>query len=210
MAQLLMTTGIPDADLMPSRTQMMKMLEVPSYFSFHVNKSTLGWLLGSRKSGQRPTYQLSLDPSGFIVSARLVFETRAKCQDFVARYKDDGVPYEVDSPCCNISTTTLVRQSKSPEDRETRRHFAPLWEVLFPKLREIFPGRDAKGNYIVPSLDARPQILSIDDRKNGAGKPVFKLVPPDISSCLISLLLICVNPVFLMLCCDKLSLAISV
>ena len=26
------------------------------------------------------------------VTARLVFETRAKCQDFVARYKDDGIP----------------------------------------------------------------------------------------------------------------------
>ena len=26
------------------------------------------------------------------VSVRLVFETRAKCQDFVARYKDDGIP----------------------------------------------------------------------------------------------------------------------
>ena len=29
------------------------------------------------------------------MSARLVFETRAKCQDFVARYKDDGIRYEV-------------------------------------------------------------------------------------------------------------------
>ena len=35
-------------------------------------------------------------------SARLVFETRAKCQDFVARHNDDGVPYEVDSSFCNI------------------------------------------------------------------------------------------------------------
>ena len=25
------------------------------------------------------------------VSVSLVFETRAKCQDFIARYKDDGI-----------------------------------------------------------------------------------------------------------------------
>ena len=64
---LLMTTGISDADLILSRTQMMKMLEVPSYFSFRVNKSTLECLLGSMKSEQPPTYQLSTDLSGFIV-----------------------------------------------------------------------------------------------------------------------------------------------
>ena len=45
----------------------MKMVEVPSYFSFHVHKSTLECLFGSIKSGQRPTYQLSTtDLSGFI------------------------------------------------------------------------------------------------------------------------------------------------
>ena len=30
-----------------------------------------------------------------LVSARLVFETRAKCQDFAVRYKDDGLSYEI-------------------------------------------------------------------------------------------------------------------
>ena len=59
----LMTTGIPNADLILPRTQMMIMLEVPSYFSFHVNNSTLECPLGSIKSGQRPSYQLSTDPS---------------------------------------------------------------------------------------------------------------------------------------------------
>ena len=44
-----------------------------------------------------------------IHSARLVFETRAKCQDFVARYKDDGIPYEVRAPFCNISTQNHSR-----------------------------------------------------------------------------------------------------
>ena len=46
------------------------------------------------------------------VSARLVFEARAKCQHFVARYKDDGIPYEIGSPLCCTKTTITVRQSK--------------------------------------------------------------------------------------------------
>ena len=96
----------------------------------------------------------------------------------MARCKDDGLPHEVDRAFCNISATILVRQSKTLEDREIGRRFAPLWEVLASKLQEIFPDRDAKGNFIVPSLDVRPQVLDIYDRRNGVGKPVFKLVPP--------------------------------
>ena len=46
------------------------------------------------------------------LSARLVFETRAKCQDFVARYNDDGIPNEFDSPFCHVKTNIAVRQSK--------------------------------------------------------------------------------------------------
>ena len=60
------------------------------------------------------------------LSVRLVFETRAKCQDFVARYKDDGVPYEVDSPFCQSRTSITVRLSKSLEDREIGKQIAPL------------------------------------------------------------------------------------
>ena len=71
----------------------------------------------------------------------------------MARYKDDGLPNEVDGPFCNTSAKMLVRQSKSPEEREIGRRFAPLWEVLAPKLQEFFPDRDAKGNFNVPSLD---------------------------------------------------------
>ena len=63
------------------------------------------------------------------LSARLVFETRSNCQDFVARFKDDGLPYAVDSPF-----DRTVRQSMSPEDKEIGRRFKPLWEVvLVPK-----------------------------------------------------------------------------
>ena len=54
------------------------------------------------------------------VTARLVFETRTKCQDFVTRYKDDGIHFEIDSPFCSVKTTISVRQTKSHEDRESK------------------------------------------------------------------------------------------
>ena len=34
-----------------------------------------------------------------------------------------------------------------------------------------------EGTFIIPALDTRSQILSIKDRRNGIGKPVFKLAP---------------------------------
>ena len=95
----------------------------------------------------------------------------------MARYKDDGIPYEVDSPFCRGRTNITVRQSKSLEDREIGKQFAPLWKVLAKKLKILFPEGDDTGTFIVPALDVRSQVLSIKDRRNGVGKPVFKLAP---------------------------------
>ena len=112
------------------------------------------------------------------LSARFVFETRAKCHDFVARHTDDSISYDVHCPFCNTSTKIMVHQSKSLEDREIGRRFAPLWKVWSTKLQEIFPERGDKDSFIVTAFDVRSQILSILDRRNGVGKRVFKLAPP--------------------------------
>ena len=90
---------------------------------------------------------------------------------------DDGIPYEIDSPFCNAKTIIAVRQSESPEDRKIGKQFAPLWKVLAEKLKVLFPDGDDTGTFIVPALDVRSQVLSIKDRRNGVGKPVFKLAP---------------------------------
>ena len=95
----------------------------------------------------------------------------------MARYKDDRIPYEIDSPFCYGRTNITVRQSKSLEDREIGRRFAPLWKVLSTKVREFFPEGDDTGTFIVLALNVRSQILSIKDCRNGGGKPVFKLAP---------------------------------
>ena len=111
------------------------------------------------------------------VSVRLVFETRGKSQDFVARYKDDAIPYTINNPFCCTSTTITVRQSISIEDREIEKKFPPLWKELAEQLEILFLDGDDEGVVILPALDVRSQILSVEDRRNGIGKPGFKLAP---------------------------------
>ena len=49
------------------------------------------------------------------------------------------------------------------------------WRELADQLKLLFPDGDDEGAFIIPALDARSQLLSIQDRRNGVGKPVFKL-----------------------------------
>ena len=110
------------------------------------------------------------------MSVRLVFATRAKCQDLIAGYQDDGTPYAINSPFCYTNTNIIVRQSKSIEDREIGKHFAPSWrELAADQLKVLFPDGDDEGAFIILALDARSHVLSIKDRRNGVGKQVFKL-----------------------------------
>ena len=139
------------------------------------------------------------------MSARLVFETRAKFQDFVARYKDDGIPYEVDSPFCNVKTDIAVRQSKSQEDQEIGKQFAPLWKVLAGKLK-----KKSKEMTQVPSLSLRSTSVHKFSASRIAGtaweNQCSNLLHVGTDRCLRSLLLIFVSLVFLMKCCNGLSL----
>ena len=43
------------------------------------------------------------------------------------------------------------------------------------QLKVLFPDGDEEGVFIIPALDARSHVLRIKDRRNGVGKPVFKL-----------------------------------
>ena len=128
-------------------------------------------------------------------SARNVFYSRTKCQDVVARFKDDGFPYSVNTPCCVAKTTILVRQSRSPECREIGRRFAPLWDVFATKLQENFPERFSEGTYVVPTIDFRAHV-NVYDRRSGIGKPVFRLAPIGYEQNSPSFLVICVNLYF--------------
>ena len=176
-----MTTETQDADLIFPQALLINIREVPSYYDSHVNSTMLelrnGSILWETSNIPADNKLVTIHCKAGSMSVRLVFETRAKCQDFVARYKDDGIPYEIESPFCSVKTNIAVRQSKSLEDREIGKQFAPLWRELAEQLKVLFPEGDDEGAFIVPALDARSQVLSIKDRRNGIGKPVFKLTP---------------------------------
>ena len=173
-----MTTETHDEGLIRSQAPKMNRHEVPSYFdSFTNNKhfkiDTL-WEVSNMPACDKLVRIHCIAGS---VSVRLVFETRGKCQDFVARHKDDGIPYAINSPFWCTNTNIIVRQSKSIEDREFGKQFAPLWRELTDHFKVLFFDGDDEGVFIIPALDTRSQIPSAKDRGNGIGKPVFKFVP---------------------------------
>ena len=86
-------------------------------------------------------------------------------------------PVRLTVPFCNTKTTITVRQSKTIEDREIGKQFAPLWREVADQLEILSLDRDDVGAFIIPALDTRSNVLSIKDRRNGVGKPVFKLAP---------------------------------
>ena len=86
-------------------------------------------------------------------------------------------PMRLTVPFATSKTPITVRQSETIEDREIGKQFAPLWRELADQLKVLFPDADDEGVFIIPALDARSHILSIEDRRNGIGKPVFKLAP---------------------------------
>ena len=63
------------------------------------------------------------------VSVRL-FQTRGKCQDFIARKKDDVIHNAINSPFSRTSTAITMRQSRSIEDRENWKTICALVESV--------------------------------------------------------------------------------
>ena len=67
----------------------------------------------------------------------------------------DGIPNEVGSPFCNAKTNIAVRQSKSLEDREIGKQFAPV-ESFGRKAQSSLPEGDDAGTFIVTPCARRP------------------------------------------------------
>ena len=67
--------------------------------------------------------------------------------------------------------------SVNPNQLKTERleNSLRLCGELADQLEILFLNRDDEGAFIIPALDARSHVLSIKDRRNGVGKPVFKL-----------------------------------
>ena len=201
----LTTTETQDVDLILSQVQRMNMREVPFCFDFHCEQYQEGvsaWIEKFWATTNAPVFSkpIRIHCKTGSLSVRLVFETRAKCQDSVARYKDDGIPYEVDSPFRQSRTNIAVRQSKSLEDREIGMQFA-LWKALAEKLKVLFPEGDDLHCPLRSTYGLKFAVLRIAETV--WGNQWANLLRLETDSCWLLLLLICVFLVFMMMCCNR-------
>ena len=178
----LMTIEIRDVGSILSQALKMNMREVPSYSGSRVNSTTLELRIGSITFWEKsniPVYNkpVRLHCKAGSLSARLVFVTRAKCQDFVALLRDDGIPYEVDSRLTKaepVSRSANLRHLKNGKLENNLRPCGKFWlkSSKFSSLKEMT-------QVLSLSLHLTPvhkfQASRIEE--TGVGKPVFKLAP---------------------------------
>ena len=167
-----MTIEIRGVDLILSQVPKMNMHGVPSYDGSYVSNTTgiTKWINNFREN---QTFQSIIDPSEFIAK-------QVPCRPDSYSKQEPNVRTlwpDIESILRNAKTNIAVRQSKSFEERKIGKQFEPLWKVLAEKFEVLFPKGDDTGAFIVPAPDACSQVLSIKDRRNGVGKPVFKLAP---------------------------------
>ena len=197
----LMTVEIQGVDLIRSQAPKMNKHEVPSYFGSLPNNTTKGLRSRSIIFGKNPTCQHTTNLSEFIarqVLCRSGSYSRAKCQDFVARYKDDGILYEID-PFCNAKTIISVRQSKSIEDREIGKQFAQLWRVVADQVKILFLEGDDEATLAHKSSALKIEETCLENMCSNL--PLL-----EVDSCLPLIHLICLFLVFLLKCCNWFSL----
>ena len=196
----LTTTGTHDADLILSQALMMNMHEVPSYYSFHENNTTLEFLIGPITSGQRPTYLPTTNPSGFI--ARQV----AYPPDLYSRRELNVRMVSPTMLIVHFGTSEPISQSASPSHLKTEKseNELRLCGKLWPTSSKTSSLKETRQ---VPSLS----LHSTYDHKCSAmriagtvwEKRFSHLLHLETNRCLILLLLICVFLAFPMVFCDK-------
>ena len=140
------------------------------------------------------------------VSARLVFETRAKCQDFVARYKDDGISYSINSPSVapiQISLSAIPNHLKTERLENNLRHCGENWltNLKCSSLMEM-----AKVHSSFQHLMLAPKSSALKIQENGLENRCSNLPPLEVDTHLHLLYLICLFLVFLLKCCNGFSL----
>ena len=120
--------GTQDSDSIHSQIQMTKMLAVPFFYGFHANDAMPACPLGSKRYLQQPTCLQPICPSGF---------TAKQAPHLLDLYsaREPNVKNLWQHTETMVSHIQLIALH---EDREIRRRLEPLWEVLAPKLQEIF------------------------------------------------------------------------
>ena len=192
----LMTTGIQETDLIPPQALLMNTHEMQSYYNSLANNTTKGLPNGSILYGESPTCQPTIDLLQFIVKqvqrrSGLCSKQEPSAGTLWHDLKRMASPTTLTVLFGSVKTTITVRQSKSNEDLEIGKQFAPLWRELADHLEIFFPNRDDEGAVIIPELDTRLHVLSIKDLMElenqcsnlpplGSGQ-TFTLVTPELS-----------------------------
>ena len=174
-------TKIRNVVLILSHAQRMNMHEVPFHYASLANKTTKGLQSVSITFGKNPICQHTTNLSEFIAKqvpcgSGLYLKHEQNVKILLLDVKMMVSPILlINSSICCVNTTIAVNQSNSCEDRKIGKQFAPLWKELADQLQVLFPEGDDDGAFIIPALDARSQVLNINDRRNGVEKLVFKL-----------------------------------
>ena len=204
----LMTIEIRDVGLILLKPVKMSMQGVPSYYGSHEQYHTgvTNWTNNLWEESNKPTCNkpVRIHCKTGSLSVRLVFETRAKCQDFVARYKDDGIPSKL---IVHFATAEPISQSASPSQLKTEKS-----GIVLRPCGEFWPKSSRFCSLMemtqVPSLS----LLSTSVRRSeGSSKrrgenQCSNLLLWETDRCLPLLLLICMFLVFLPTCCNRPSL----
>ena len=155
---------------------------VPSYNGSHVNSTTLGLRIGSILFGKRQTYQPTINPSEFI--ARQV-----PCRPDTYLKQEPNVKNLWPDLKMMVSPVQLTVHSASPKQLSRSANPSHLKngrsESILRLCGECWPNSSKFSSLMemtkVPLLSQRStlrsQVLRIKDRRNGVGKPVFKLAP---------------------------------
>ena len=199
-----MTRGTRDADLLFPQTLMMSKCEVPSYYGSHANKMTQGLRSGSIIFVKNPTCQPTVDLLRFIVQevpcrSGLYLIHEANVKTLLLNIKMLVFLVRLTVPFAVSKQPLLSAQSRSIEDREIGKQFAPLWRVLpwwwrrrcfcRPSTRHSLKGPQHQGS-----------------KKRDWKNQCFHLPFLEVDSCLSLLHLICLFLVFLLKCCNGFSL----
>ena len=174
-----MTVQIRGVDLIRSQAPKMNKHEVPSYYGSCANNTTKGLRSGSIIFGKNPTCQHTTKLSEFIarqVPCRpdLYLKQEPNVRTLWPDIKTMASLMKLTVPSAaskQLSRCVNPNRLKTVRLENNLRLCGENWQIN----SSLFPDGDDEGAFIVPALDARSHVLSIKDRNNGVGKPVFKL-----------------------------------
>ena len=192
---------------------MRKMLETPSYCSSRVNSSMLLCLVGSINSSQRLTFPQPTGPSGFNVKQALNLpslylrrEPNVKTSWFDSRMMVSHmrlmVPVATPVPllwCANPCQKMTVKSG------DVLHRTGKFWLLNFRKFSRIKMQKVTLSCHPL-MFNHKPSVYTIAEME--LENRFSDLLHLDTNIYSVSLLLICVNLIFLTWCCDKLLQAI--